>query len=71
MILAWIKQHGHICPVTAMPLAESDLKPDAALRDRILAWKMGKEPVAAPSGPSQLDATSAGSAADEDDLYKF
>lgn len=71
MILAWIQQHGHICPVTAMPLAESDLKPDEALRDRILAWKMGKNEAAAPSGSSQPAAASSANPADEDDLYKF
>lgn len=70
MILAWIKQHGHICPITAMPLAETDLTPDAKLRERILAWKIGREENVDPAA-SQPGISGASNPQGDDDLYNF
>jgi len=37
-ILSWMKEQGHVCPITGGPLAESDLKPADELRMKITKW---------------------------------
>lgn len=55
-----------------MPLAESDFVTDTALRDRILAWKMGKTMQQCMKEQVKADTSSSGNRAhDEDDLYEF
>ncbi len=41
-IVSWIKQQGHICPLTGAPLSESDLKPQDELGNKIRAWILKK-----------------------------
>ena len=41
-IVTWIKQQGHICPLTGAPLSESDLKPQDELGNKIRSWILKK-----------------------------
>jgi hypothetical protein len=37
-ILGWMKEQGHVCPITGGPLAESDIKPADDLRMKLTKW---------------------------------
>ncbi len=41
-IINWIKQQGHICPLTGAPLSESDLKSQDELGNKIRSWILKK-----------------------------
>lgn len=82
VIMHWIEQQGHICPLTGAPLAESDLSAQDDLQQEIVMWQLKKS--SAPvvelvedaahneQGRSTGAATGTGiGAKGDDDLYDF
>lgn len=86
-ILGWMKEQGHVCPVTGAPLAENDIKPADDLRLKITKWILQRsmEQDVAPANGGSVTSTSVSvdespgtkssptikKIGTEDDLYDF
>jgi hypothetical protein len=42
VINRWLKDQGHICPLTGAPMSDTDLTPDEELRGKIQQWMLAK-----------------------------
>ena len=70
-IQKWLREQGHVCPLTHKPLAAAQLRPHAQLREEIAAWNIRNTRMLSPAAVGGDGGGAGSSSAAGCGLYDF